>query len=66
LDNAYKHLTDIRPCGPNRDAIRGATYDILDDRHFDEFFHLPTDAWAFLNEQDKERLQRRLAEHWPQ
>lgn len=65
LDAAYKHLTDIRPCGPNRDAIRGATYDILDDRHFDEFFHLPQDAWAYLNEQDKARLQQRLTDHWP-
>lgn len=35
LGEAYKHLTDIRPCGPNRDAIRGATYDILDDRWAD-------------------------------
>lgn len=64
LDDAYKHLTDIRPCGPNRDAIRGATYDVLDDRHFDEFFNLPDRSWAFLNEQDKARLQQRIADHW--
>jgi len=64
LDDAYKHLTDIRPCGPNRDAIRGATYDILDHRHFDEFFHLPDNSWAFMNDNDKARLQRRLAERW--
>ncbi|GLC45903.1 hypothetical protein PLESTM_001799700 [Pleodorina starrii] len=29
LDEAYSFLTDIRPCGPKRDAIRGATYDVL-------------------------------------
>jgi hypothetical protein len=29
LDEAYTFLTDIRPCGPKRDAIRGATYDVL-------------------------------------
>ncbi|KAG2486009.1 hypothetical protein HYH03_015322 [Edaphochlamys debaryana] len=29
LDEAYKSLTTLRPCGPKRDAIRGATYDIL-------------------------------------
>ncbi|KAG2451020.1 hypothetical protein HYH02_004290 [Chlamydomonas schloesseri] len=29
LDEAYTHLTTIRPCGPKRDAIRGATYDVL-------------------------------------
>lgn len=23
---AYKFVTDIRPCGPKRDAIRGATF----------------------------------------
>lgn len=43
LGDAYKHLTDIRPCGPNRDAIRGATYDILDDRWLG-FFVL---VWLF-------------------
>lgn len=64
VDDAYKHLTDIRPCGPNKDAIRGATYDVLDDRHFDEFFNLPDRSWAFLNEQDKARLQHRLSEGW--
>ncbi|GIL63069.1 hypothetical protein Vafri_17034 [Volvox africanus] len=29
LDEAYTFLTNIRPCGPKRDAIRGATYDVL-------------------------------------
>ncbi|KXZ52979.1 hypothetical protein GPECTOR_8g350 [Gonium pectorale] len=29
LEEAYSFLTAIRPCGPKRDAIRGATYDVL-------------------------------------
>ncbi|PNH09919.1 Phosphoglucan phosphatase LSF2, chloroplastic [Tetrabaena socialis] len=29
LDEAYEFLTKIRPCGPKRDAIRGATYDVV-------------------------------------
>lgn len=64
LDEAYQALTQIRPCGPNRDAVRGATFDVLDARHFDDFVHLPSDAWAFLNQDDKARLQGRLGDHW--
>lgn len=64
LHEAYDHLTSIRPCGPKKEAIRGATFDILDDRHFDQFFGLPEDAWAFLNQDDKHRLQQRLYDHW--
>ena len=29
VDRAYDSLTSIRPCGPNKDAIRGATADVL-------------------------------------
>lgn len=61
LDEAYRHLTDIRPCGPKRDAIRGATYDIMtrsSDWH--RFDHLPQDAWAFLSDSDRETIHRRV------
>lgn len=30
LSSAYEALTSIRPCGPNREAIRSATQDILE------------------------------------
>lgn len=60
LDDAYGHLTSIRPCGPNKDAIRGATYDLLDDRPFDTFASLPDRTWAFMNDGDKARLQARM------
>eukprot|EP00976_Prorocentrum_cordatum_P000482 9707-Prorocentrum_minimum.AAC.1 len=37
LDEAYEHLTRQRPCGPNRDAIRGATFDLVHGQPFDRF-----------------------------
>ncbi len=55
---AYKHLTDIRPCGPNKNAIRGATYDLLDGRPFDEFQHLPEHAWTDLSQQQRTDIQQ--------
>ncbi len=60
---AYSELTTIRPCGPRRDAIRAATYDLLDSRGWQEFQNLPSDAWATLSEGDKRRLQDRLLKH---
>lgn len=59
---AYKALTAIRPCGPKREAIRAATYDLLDSRGWHEFQHLPSDAYAFLNDDDRARLQHRIRE----
>jgi hypothetical protein len=59
---AYTALTEIRPCGPKRDAIRAATYDLLDGRGWHEFHNLPSDAYACLNADDRARLQRRLRE----
>ena len=29
LDGAYEGLTSIRPCGPKKESIRGATCDLL-------------------------------------
>ena len=29
LDEAYEYLTERRPCGPKREAVRGATHDLL-------------------------------------
>ena len=57
---AYRHLTDIRPCGPKWDAIRGATYDLLDGRGWDAFEHLPPVSYTELNDQDKENLHNNL------
>ena len=38
LDAAYTHLTSIRPCGPKRDAIRGATYDMMYGGSWNHFY----------------------------
>ncbi|CAL8464176.1 g3711 [Coccomyxa elongata] len=62
LDEAYTALTAIRPCGPKREAIRAATYDLLDSRGWHEFQSLPSDAYAFLNHDDRARLQHRIRE----
>jgi len=60
LDDAYEHLTSIRPCGPKKESIRGATFDVLDHRHRDEFAHLPADAWRYLSADDRAEISQRL------
>lgn len=63
LDDAYKHLTDIRPCGPKRDAIRGATFDLMTRRDWHEFDHLPSHAWSDLDEEQRALIQKRVRKH---
>ncbi|GAB4819964.1 hypothetical protein N2152v2_007010 [Parachlorella kessleri] len=60
LDEAYKYLTSIRPCGPKRDAIRGATFDLLDHRGWHDFEHLPHHAWASLSPEQKQLIRERV------
>lgn len=60
LEQAYEYLTTIRPCGPNKDAIRAATFDVLDDRHFSEFDSLPSEAFLYLSQQDRDFIKKRL------
>lgn len=60
LDEAYEYVTSIRPCGPNKDAIRGATFDLLDDRQWHEFQHLPDDAFKYLSSDDRRRIRENL------
>lgn len=62
LDEAYQHLTSIRPCGPKRDAIRGATYDMLKAGDWERFYSLPADAFAYLDDGTKHRLRSRVLE----
>lgn len=52
-------MTSIRTCGPKRDAVRGATYDLLDARPHAAFGSLPGNAYAFLSDRDREKLQVR-------
>lgn len=60
LDDAYTYLTSIRPCGPKKESIRGATFDILDQRHRDEFPGLPEEAWRYLSASDRALIAQRL------
>lgn len=61
LNTAYDVLTAKRPCGPNKRAIRGATYDLAKDDPWKEPFEsLP--EYAFENVADWERklIQQRV------
>jgi protein-tyrosine phosphatase len=60
LDDAYAHVTGIRPCGPNKDAIRGATYDLLSNGHWDGFHQTPHHAWTRLDEAQRQQIQEKL------
>ena len=68
LEEAYEVLTRVRPCGPNKEAIRGATCDLL--AATGPLFTLPPppaegSTWpagrgAALSREEREQLQRRL------
>ncbi|PRW20171.1 phosphoglucan phosphatase chloroplastic [Chlorella sorokiniana] len=60
LDEAYEFLTGIRPCGPSKDAIRGATYDLLSGRPREHFDHEPPHAFATLSEHDRNNIRAKL------
>lgn len=60
LDQAYKHLTAVRPCGPKRDAIRGATYDLMTGGPRDHFPQHIAFAFSELNEDDRRNVQQRV------
>jgi len=60
LDKAYEHLTSQRPCGPNRDAIRGATFDIVHGEPFKAFDKLPSEMYAVLSDVEEAVLQHKV------
>mmetsp|Transcript_14449 Transcript_14449/g.60282 ORF Transcript_14449/g.60282 Transcript_14449/m.60282 type:complete len:311 (-) Transcript_14449:60-992(-) len=66
LDEAYEYLTSRRPCGPKREAIRGATHDLLrvegaaSALAHANFEEAPADAFAELSETDRALILRRL------
>ena len=60
LDEAYAYLTGIRPCGPSKDAIRGATYDLLSGRPHEHFQHEPPHAFATLSSWDRDAIRAKL------
>jgi len=59
LDTAYSYLTGIRPCGPNKEAIRGATYDLV-GHHWEHFHHLPSDAFSDMSDDERVLIREKL------
>ncbi|KAI5082123.1 hypothetical protein GOP47_0001866 [Adiantum capillus-veneris] len=61
LDGAYNFLTSKRPCGPNKEAIRGATYDLAkNDAGKEPFEKLPECAFADVSSSERQLIQERV------
>ncbi|XP_047963845.1 phosphoglucan phosphatase LSF2, chloroplastic [Salvia hispanica] len=61
LDTAYKALTSKRPCGPNRRAIRGATYDLAKNDPWKEpLDSLPEYAFEDIADWERQLIQDRV------
>lgn len=60
LDEAYEHLTSIRPCGPSRDSIRGSTYDLLTGGDWNAFHSLDRDAFTTLQKIHKQIIHHQV------
>jgi hypothetical protein len=61
LNKAYDTLTSKRPCGPNRSAIRGATYDLAKNDPWKEpFDNLPEYAFEGIADWERNLIQDRV------
>lgn len=61
LNKAYGLLTSKRPCGPNKAAIRGATYDLAKDGPWKEPFEsLPDVAFHDIADWERRLIQERV------
>ncbi|KAK6929551.1 Dual specificity phosphatase, catalytic domain [Dillenia turbinata] len=61
LNMAYNMLTSNRPCGPNRRAIRGATYDLAKNDPWKEPFEsLPENAFQGVADWERKLIQDRV------
>ncbi|XP_047174410.1 phosphoglucan phosphatase LSF2, chloroplastic [Vigna umbellata] len=61
LNEAYDMLTSKRPCGPNKTAIRGATYDLSKNDPFKEpFENLPEYAFEDIADWERNLIQDRV------
>uniref|UniRef100_J3NAS0 Tyrosine specific protein phosphatases domain-containing protein n=1 Tax=Oryza brachyantha TaxID=4533 RepID=J3NAS0_ORYBR len=61
LKTAYEKLTSKRPCGPNRRAIRAATYDLAkNDPHKESFESLPERAFEGIADWERRLIQERV------
>ncbi|KAL7253525.1 hypothetical protein ACSBR1_007960 [Camellia fascicularis] len=58
LNTAYNRLTSKRPCGPNKSAIRGATYDLAKNDPWKEpFENLPGHAFKGISNWERKLIQ---------
>ncbi|KAL0321775.1 UNVERIFIED_CONTAM: Phosphoglucan phosphatase LSF2, chloroplastic [Sesamum calycinum] len=61
LNRAYNALTSKRPCGPNKRAIRGATYDLAKNDPWKEPFEcLPEHAFEDVADWERKLIQDRV------
>ncbi|RAL52305.1 hypothetical protein DM860_016154 [Cuscuta australis] len=61
LNRAYNTLTSKRPCGPNKRAIRGATYDLAKNDPWKEpFENLPDNAFEGIADWERTLIQDRV------
>ncbi|XP_021904107.1 phosphoglucan phosphatase LSF2, chloroplastic [Carica papaya] len=61
LNTAYETLTSKRPCGPNKRAIRGATYDLAKNDPWKEAFDsLPEHAFEDIADWERNLIQDRV------
>ncbi|KAL8154355.1 hypothetical protein V2J09_012115 [Rumex salicifolius] len=61
LNKAYEELTKKRPCGPNKNAIRGATYDLAkNDDGKEPFENLPENAFEGIADWERKLIQERV------
>ncbi|KAG1365643.1 phosphoglucan phosphatase LSF2, chloroplastic [Cocos nucifera] len=61
LNTAYNTLTSKRPCGPNKRAIRGATYDLAKNDPWKEPFEsLPEYAFGDVADWERKLIQDRV------
>ncbi|XP_066355734.1 phosphoglucan phosphatase LSF2, chloroplastic-like [Miscanthus floridulus] len=61
LNTAYKKLTTIRPCGPNKRAIRAATYDLAkNDPSKEPLENLPEHAFEGIADWERKLIHDRV------
>ncbi|CAI5466245.1 unnamed protein product [Closterium sp. Yama58-4] len=61
LNGAYDHVTSLRPCGPKKDAIRGATYDLAKNSPYQpQFEHLPDFAFTDVAQWERDLIRQRV------
>ncbi|KAL8135310.1 phosphoglucan phosphatase LSF2, chloroplastic [Apium graveolens] len=58
LNTAYNLLTSKRPCGPNKRAVQGATYDLVKDNPWEEPFEiLSKNAFEDIADWERKKVQ---------